>query len=45
LQSGSPGQGFNQVFEFNVDSAENMIILVDTISGQDISVSIEVELV
>jgi len=45
LQSGSPGQCFNQVFEFDVDSAENMIILIDTISGQDASVSIEVELV
>jgi len=45
LQSGSPGQSFNQVFEFNVNSAENMIVLIDAITGQGASVSIEVELV
>ena len=45
LQSGSPGQSFNQVFEFNVDSAENMIVLIDAITGQGASVSVEVELV
>jgi len=45
LLAGSPGQGFSQVFEFNVDSTESMIILIDTIAGQGASVSIEVELV
>ena len=45
LLAGSPGQGFSQVFEFDVDSAKNMVILIDTIAGQGASVSVEVELI
>ena len=45
LLSGLAGQGLSQVFEFDVDSTENMIILIDTISGQGASLTVEVELI
>ena len=45
LLSGSAGQGYNQIFEFDVDSAKNMIVAIDSIAGQGASVNIEVELI
>jgi len=44
IMSGTAGQALNQVLEIDVNSAEGMIVLIDTLTGQDASINIDVEL-